>query len=128
MTGLAADRAAAAEETVLPPGEDTGETDIAALAAGAIDAAEGQEAQEGDAAAPVRLGDNLGISDEQDFEAVAERETIESDAERLERMQATARRGRTDRAARPPRRDRAPTSSNTPSPPRTRWASNAITA
>lgn len=32
--------------------------------------------------------DTAGISDEQDFEAVSERQTIESDAERLERLRA----------------------------------------
>ncbi|PIV74237.1 MAG: hypothetical protein COW55_10030 [Rhodobacteraceae bacterium CG17_big_fil_post_rev_8_21_14_2_50_65_11] len=86
---------AAAEETVLPPARQTGQTDIAALAEGAIDAAEGQarrdQADGGQAdavAAPLRRGNTSGISDEQDFEAVAGRETIESDAERLERMQA----------------------------------------
>ena len=72
------------EQTVIPPARVGGDTDIAALAAGAIAEAEGQP---GDPAAPVRLGDNVGISDEQDFEAVAGRETIESDAERLEWMQ-----------------------------------------
>lgn len=86
---LAQDRAAreaalAGEDTVLPPARGAEDTDIAALVAGAIEDAEGQG---GNAAPPVRLGDNVGISDEQDFEAVAGRETIESDAERLERMQ-----------------------------------------
>ncbi|MFO7919683.1 MAG: hypothetical protein R6U99_02530 [Nioella sp.] len=86
----AAREAAARSEARVPPAApDGGETDIAALAAGAIDAAEGQpDDEDGAAAAPPRLGDNRGISDEQDFEAVAERETIESDAERLERMQS----------------------------------------
>ncbi len=35
---------------------------------------------------PVRPGGNPGISDEQDFDAVSNRETIESDRERLERL------------------------------------------
>jgi hypothetical protein len=39
-------------------------------------------------AAPVPARDNPGISDEQSFEAVSARETIESDAERLERLRA----------------------------------------
>lgn len=39
------------------------------------------------AAAPARLPASGGISDEQDFDAVAARETIESDAERRARMQ-----------------------------------------
>ena len=37
---------------------------------------------------PVSTANNLAISDEQSFEAVASRETIESDAERLERQRA----------------------------------------
>ncbi|TRD22220.1 hypothetical protein [Palleronia caenipelagi] len=39
-------------------------------------------------AAPARPAGRVGISDEQSFEAVASRETIESDAERLERQRA----------------------------------------
>ncbi|WP_420397692.1 hypothetical protein [Nioella sp.] len=68
-------------QAVLPPAREEG-TDIAAVAAGAIDEAEG--------ATPTpaqRVGGNTSISDEQDFEAVAGRESIESDAERLQRMQ-----------------------------------------
>lgn len=71
------------QQTVLPPAREAGETDIAALAAGAIAEAEEQQA----APRPLPTGGNAGISDEQDFDAVAGRETIESDAERLERMQ-----------------------------------------
>jgi hypothetical protein len=71
------------QQTVLPPAREPGQTDIAALAAGAIAEAEGEQA----ATRPLPAGGNAGISDEQDFEAVAGRETIESDAERLERMQ-----------------------------------------
>lgn len=67
-------------QTVLPPARED-PTDIAALAAGAIDEAEG-----GSPAAQ-QSGTGAGISDEQDFEAVAGRESIESDAERLQRMQ-----------------------------------------
>lgn len=68
-------------QTVLPPAREE-RTDIAALAEGAIDEAEGA------APAPAqRVGGNTRISDEQDFEAVAGRESIESDAERLQRMQ-----------------------------------------
>jgi hypothetical protein len=40
------------------------------------------------APAPVVTTNNPGISDEQDFNAVSERQTIESDAERLERQRA----------------------------------------
>ena len=66
------------------------QTDVTRIAAAAIAAA---EAQPSTAAPPVtpppltRAG-VARISDEQDFDAVAERETIESDAERLARMQA----------------------------------------
>lgn len=73
------------EPTVLPPAGGAGPTSIEELAEGAIAEAEGQQA--GAVAAPLPAGGNAGISDEQDFEAVAGRETIESDAERLERMQ-----------------------------------------
>ena len=67
-------------QTILPPDRSSGgETDIAALAEGAIDEAEG--------GSPTSFGQNSGISDEQDFEAVSGRESIESDAERLARMQ-----------------------------------------
>ena len=71
------------QQTVLSPAREPGQTDIAALAAGAIAEAEEEQA----APRPLPAGGNAGISDEQDFEAVAGRETIESDAERLERMQ-----------------------------------------
>ena len=71
------------QQTVPPPAREAGQTDIAALAAGAIAEAEEEQA----APRPLPAGGNAGISDEQDFEAVAGRETIESDAERLERMQ-----------------------------------------
>jgi hypothetical protein len=68
-------------QTVLPPAREE-RTDIAALAEGAIDEAEGVTP-----APAQRVGGNSSISDEQDFEAVAGRESIESDAERLQRMQ-----------------------------------------
>ncbi|TBX27692.1 hypothetical protein [Nioella sediminis] len=68
-------------QTVLPPAREE-RTDIAALAEGAIDEAEGATP-----ASAQRVGGNTSISDEQDFEAVAGRESIESDAERLQRMQ-----------------------------------------
>ena len=68
-------------QTVLPPAREN-RTDIAALAAGAIDEAEGGSP------APQQSGIGAGISDEQDFEAVAGRESIESDAERLARQKA----------------------------------------
>ncbi len=50
--------------------------------------ASGDAAQTGTATAPVRTATNVGISDEQSFEAVTERETIESDRERLEQQRA----------------------------------------
>ncbi len=65
-------------QTVLPPTQSAG-TDVAALAEGAI-----AEAETRPATPP---GGNAGISDEQDFDAVAGRESIESDAERRQRMQ-----------------------------------------
>lgn len=69
-----------AQPTVLPPARE-GQTDIATLAAGAIDEAEATPP------APATGPSHSSISDEQDFEAVAGRESIESDAERLRRMQ-----------------------------------------
>lgn len=69
-------------QSVLPPAREN-RTDIAALAAGAIDEAEGTAPT----AAAGPAGSHSSISDEQDFEAVAGRESIESDAERLQRMQ-----------------------------------------
>lgn len=61
-------------------------TDIARIAATAITAAETTQATP--LPAPPVAPAAAGISDEQDFDAVAERESIESDAERLARMQA----------------------------------------
>jgi len=69
-------------QTVLPPARQE-RTDIAALAEGAIDEAEGTTS----APPPATGTGSSSISDEQDFEAVAGRESIESDAERLRRMQ-----------------------------------------
>lgn len=57
--------------------------DIARIAAAAI--AQAESTATAPASAP---GNAPGISDEQDFDAVAERESIESDAERLARMQS----------------------------------------
>ncbi|MEM1342785.1 MAG: hypothetical protein AAGF68_10705 [Pseudomonadota bacterium] len=83
-------------ETVQPPARaQQGGTDpLTARAAAAIAEAEaGQNAPQQTASAtpattpqPTPTG-NAAISDEQSFEAVAARETIESDAERLQRMQ-----------------------------------------
>ncbi len=72
----------ASNQTILPPAGDAGATDIAALAGEALNEVESQPS----AATPARPG-STSISDEQDFDAVAERESIESDAERLRRMQ-----------------------------------------
>ncbi len=71
-------------QTVLPPSGQQGGTDIASLAEGAI--AEAESGSTATTEAPVTTA-HVGISDEQDFEAVSERESIESDAERLRRMQ-----------------------------------------
>lgn len=85
VAGPAPATAARPAGSTSPAGTDS----LTARAAAAIDAAEGQ------AAAPAARGtgpapaatNNPGISDEQDFTAVSARETIESDAERRERMQ-----------------------------------------
>ena len=66
-------------ETVIPPSSSA---DLASLASAAIDAAEAPPPLESASAA----SSNNAISDEQDFDAVAARETIETDAERLARM------------------------------------------
>lgn len=68
-------------------------TDVAAVAAAAIAAVETTPRPAPPAAAPVQqpltqTAAAPGISDEQDFDAVAGRETIESDAARIARMQA----------------------------------------
>ena len=78
-------------ETVVPPsstaststGTSTGNADLASLASAAIDAAEAPATPLPPAAPP---SNSTAISDEQDFDAVASRETIETDAERLARM------------------------------------------
>ena len=92
QAGRAAQPGATPAQTALSPGAPGG-TDLAALAAAAIDEAEaGQTGQPG-AGAPVATGTGPAptgerrISDEQDFEAVSARESIESDAERRQRMQ-----------------------------------------
>jgi hypothetical protein len=91
----------AAAPVALPPAQTAARgTDVTRIAAAAIAQA---EAAPEPPASPVALASaplpaaapapaiqtaNAGISDEQDFDAVAERETIESDAERRARMQA----------------------------------------
>jgi len=68
--------------------------DVATRAAAAIASAEAEPPPEAppvtlaSAPLPDRTAASPGISDEQDFDAVADRETIESDAARLARMQA----------------------------------------
>jgi len=74
----AARQVAAPAAPVLPPAR-TGGTDIATIAENAIAAAETPPA-------PTTGASNAGFSDEQDFGAVSARETIESDAERRQRM------------------------------------------
>ncbi len=49
------------------------------------DAPAGIQAQSGEAVTAAGLGGNAAISDEQNFDAVAQRETIQSDAERIQR-------------------------------------------
>lgn len=86
-------------ETVIPPSNAgaPGTTDIASLANSAINNAQTPQTpapqasvpQAPQAQAPVAAAppsNNAAISDEQDFDAVAARETIETDAERLARM------------------------------------------
>ncbi|MEM9319266.1 MAG: hypothetical protein AAGA70_09700 [Pseudomonadota bacterium] len=80
-------------ETVVPPVSAAPASDpIATRAAAAIDAAEAPPASStSTASGPPPLATASGstaISDEQDFEAVAARETIETDADRLARMAA----------------------------------------
>ncbi len=65
-----------------PP--ESAEVDIARVAGAAIDASEGTGAP-----APVVTTNNPGISDEQDFSAVSERETIQSDRQRLQAQRQT---------------------------------------
>lgn len=86
--------ASSGTETVIPPrSASAGNSDIAGIAASAIAAAEAPATpptaptvpQETAAVAPPS---SPSISDEQDFDAVAARETIETDAERLARMAA----------------------------------------
>lgn len=82
---------AAPEAPVVPP--QSGGISSSELAAAGIDNSgddalrtQGVQATPGNAAPT--LASNPGISDEQDFEAVSGRESIESDAERLERQAA----------------------------------------
>lgn len=77
--------AGAGVETVIPPSNAGAPTDITSIASAAIDSAQSPATPPlpQTAAAP---SDNTAISDEQDFDAVAARETIETDAERLARM------------------------------------------
>ncbi len=75
--------------TVLPPGQDREETaaGTGVAGAGAPVSAEASAASVGPAR-PAGQPNNAGLSDEQDFEAVTQRETIESDKERLARQRA----------------------------------------
>lgn len=89
------------QQPIVPPVRQTVATpastdSITARAAAAIAAAEGAPASTQTAQAQVQIAqapaaaapNTPGISDEQDFNAVAARESIESDAERRERMQS----------------------------------------
>ncbi len=77
-------------ETVVPPSTAAsagGNADLASLASAAIAEAEApQTAATSTTASAAAPSNNTAISDEQDFDAVAARETIETDAERLARM------------------------------------------
>jgi len=74
---------ATSQAPAAPTQATTPAPDVTTLAAAAI-----AEAETPAPLPPVSPLSNGGISDEQDFEAVAGRESIESDAERLARMQA----------------------------------------
>lgn len=65
-----------------PSGELQPVDSLESLAASAIDAAENGD-QANASVEPSKPGGNAGISDEQDFDAVASRESIESDRKRL---------------------------------------------
>ncbi|MEM1273237.1 MAG: hypothetical protein AAGF88_05430 [Pseudomonadota bacterium] len=75
-------------ETIVPPLSTQSSAPITSVAAAAIAEAETQpQVASADGAVPAPLPSNTAaISDEQDFDAVAARETIETDAERLARM------------------------------------------
>lgn len=83
---------AAAAAPLPAPAPAAPRDDMASIAAAAIAAAEAEVETAAQAptppAAPLTRGTSTRISDEQDFDAVAARESIESDAERLARMQA----------------------------------------
>jgi hypothetical protein len=82
MAQLERDRVLTGQAPLIPPVGAVAPVDGAPLSA--IPAAPVATA----AAAPVPVRDNPGISDEQNFDAVSARETIESDAERLARLSA----------------------------------------
>ena len=102
VSGTAASQPTAVGQIVAPVQTPTTPDPVALRAAAAIDAAEATEAnaaqtQPSQSTAPTTVAaaqptatavpSNPDISDEQDFEAVSARETIESDAERRTRMQ-----------------------------------------
>ena len=72
-------------DPIVPPADNAG-ISTTELAAAGINT-EGQ-AQTAEATPVAPIGSNPGISDEQDFDAVASRETIESDAQRREAQAA----------------------------------------
>lgn len=76
-------QATVSPELIAGPPED-GTVDIAQVAGNAIDASEGRQTQQ-----RVINTSNPSISDEQDFSAVSERESIESDRERLQAQRQT---------------------------------------
>ena len=78
------DRILAGQAPVLPPAGGV----TAAPVGAPLSALPPADAVAGAAAAPQPVRNNPGISDEQNFDAVSARETIESDAERLARLRA----------------------------------------
>lgn len=96
QTGFSTERLGAAidaaEAGTVPPG--SGAPSTGAVIGGDVGAALSADRPRGGAPAGIKeeTGEvrsaNVGISDEQDFNAVAQRETIESDAERLARNRA----------------------------------------
>jgi hypothetical protein len=82
LAQLERDRVLSGQAPLIPP---AGAAPVAGAPLSAIPAAPVAAAS---APAAVPVGNNPGISDEQDFGAVSARETIESDAERLARLSA----------------------------------------
>ncbi len=82
---VVSDEQLAAQAAGLPPGSDSGASDIANQTAAALASTSGQGTPI--SPTPVVQPSNSGISDEQDFAAVSERRTIENDAARIQQNQ-----------------------------------------